>query len=423
MLPSRDTILRIVVDLLAETLAIAGKGPGARAITADTEISEGVLGLDSVGVLSAAGRINSFFHLYETGTEDNLLRARRVGDWVDQVSAAFQKGVQSLCFRTSGSTGEPKEVHHKLSHLRQEAEWLASYFSSRRRVIATVSARHIYGFLLTGLVPDILNVPVVDGRTFNARTWLKDLRSEDLIASYPDYWRFLDHSVPGLVDGVWGVSSTAPTPRDLVRALEAKGVGRFVEIYGATETAGVGIRSDPDVPFELFPFWRRNEPRDGSDRLRRIGPGGDTGAPVEAERHDAAGGHAQVAGESVQVMDELEWVGPRTFRPLRRRDNAVQVGGTNVFPALIESRLMRLPEVQEAHVRLMRPSEGDRLKAVIVPNRAQPIPEVRQRVHRWIQENLSPPERPTALTLVKEIPRDVMGKRLDWSIYDPGDWE
>ncbi len=407
MLPSRETILRIIIDLVAETLAVSGGSAASGGIDSRTEINEGVLGLDSVGVLSAAGRINSFFHLYETGTESNLLRARRIGDWVDQVSEAFQSGVTSICFRTSGSTGEPKEVHHRLSHLRQEAEWLASCLSDRRRVIATVSPKHIYGFLLTGLVPDVLGIPVVEGRTFNACAWLRDLRPEDLVVSYPDYWRFLNRSVPAFKHGFWGVSSTAPAPAELVRALRAKGVGRFIEIYGATETAGVGMRSDPDAPFELFPFWRPERSADQAERLHRVEPEGD-------EEREAT---------VREPMDELEWVGPRTFRPGRRRDRAVQVGGTNVYPALIESRLVRLPEVQEAHVRLMRPSEGDRLKAMVVPNLAQPIHDVRTRIQQWVQANLSPPERPTALTLVKTIPRDTMSKRADWSIHEPGDWD
>ena len=420
MVPSRDTILRIIVDLVAETLAVAGRGGETPGIDSRTEISEGVLGLDSVGVLSAAGRINSFFHLYETGTEDNLLRARRVGDWVDQVCEALHGGVASICFRTSGSTGEPKDVHHKLRHLGQEAAWLASYLSDRRRVIATVSPKHIYGFLLTGLVPDILEIPVVDGRTFNARGWLKDLRPDDLVVSYPDYWRFLDRSVPAFTQGFWGVSSTAPTPPELARALQAKGIERFIEIYGATETAGVGIRSDPDAPFELFPFWEpvraADQPDRSSESADRAADQPDSLRRVESE--DAEGQDATV----VEVMDELEWVGPRSFRPKRRRDRAVQVGGTNVFPALIERRLRSLPEVEDAHVRLMRPSEGDRLKALIVPNLAHPVHQVRRRLQQWIQDNLTPPERPTAITLAKRIPRDPMGKRADWSIHEPGDW-
>jgi 4-coumarate--CoA ligase (photoactive yellow protein activation family) len=405
---SRDTILRIIADLILETLAqvgrtFSGEVPrGVPEIAEDTPLSEGVLGLDSVGVLSAAGRINSFFHLYETGTEDSLLRAKTVGQWVDQVQAALRDAVAAVCFRTSGSTGVPKEVHHRLEWLQQEAEYLGRLFADRKRVISLVSPKHIYGFLLSGMLPDTLGVPVLDGRRFNARTWTKELQSDDLVIGYPEYWRFVERSVPAVTDGVIGVSSTAPTPASLIRALQAKGFDRIVEIYGSTETAGVGYRDSPDQPFVLFPFWERAAESEGSD-LRRL---------------DANGEGRELA----EVMDELEWVGDRAFRPLRRRDDAVQVGGTNVFPALIERRLIALPYIADAHVRLMRPSEGSRLKALVVPNVAEPVHEVEQRLTAWIETNLSPPERPTAITLVREIPTDSMGKRADWDVSMRGDW-
>jgi 4-coumarate--CoA ligase (photoactive yellow protein activation family) len=209
--------------------------------------------------------------------------------------------------------------------------------------------------------------------------------------------------VPAVTEGVVGVSSTAPTPGSLVRALQAKGFGRIVEIYGSTETAGVGYRDTPDAPFSLFPFWER-APEPDDSRLRRLEPNGE-------------------GGELAEVMDELEWIDERAFRPLRRRDSAVQVGGTNVFPALIERRLTALQYVADAHVRLMRPSEGTRLKALVVPNVTEPVHEVEQRLISWIETNLSPPERPTAITLVRRLPRDSMGKRADWDVLMRGDWQ
>ena len=406
--PSRYTILRIIADLVIETLATVGRASADGSpkrmpeIRERTPLTEGILGLDSVGILSAAGRINSFFHLYETGAEDNLLQATKVGQWVDLVEAGIRDAIGAVCFRTSGSTGVPKEVHHRLDLLRQETRYLAELFADRKRVISLVSPKHIYGFLLTGLLPDVLGVPVLDGRRFNARSWLKELGTTDLVVGYPEYWRFLEQSVPSVARGVLGVSSTAPTPATLVRALQEKGFDRIVEIYGSTETAGVGYRYDPDQPFELFPFWER-EPDTEGFRLRRLEPNGEL-------------------GDAAEVMDELDWVGERTFRPLRRRDSAVQVGGSNVFPALIERRLAALPYVADAHVRLMRPSEGTRLKALIVPNFAEPVHEVEQRLTSWIETNLSPPERPTAITMVRKVPVDSMGKRVDWDMSMPGDW-
>mgnify|MGYP006265934383 CR=1 FL=1 len=399
---SRTTIRRIIVDLIDETLQTGPLKSGGRSAEPgeDTSLREGILGLDSVALLSVAGRLNSFFHLHEAGTEDYLLRARRMGEWVDLIADALEEGVQAVRFRTSGSTGVPREIDHRLSDLSRESRWLASYLAGRERVIATVAPRHIYGFLVTGMVPDIMDVPVVDGRSFGPRRWREELRSGDLIVSFPEYWSFLEQSLPDIPEEVWGVSSTAPTPPHLIEALRRKGLDGVLEIYGSTETAGVGYRSDPQAPFELFPFWeRRGEgiaraDREGSDRGR---------SPDDTD-----------AGDLVELMDVLSWEGPRQFRPLRRRDHAVQVAGTNVFPRSIEERLRERPGVEDVHVRLMRPSEGSRLKAAVVPEAQADRDRLREELEEWIQGSLAAPERPVALRFFSELPRDSMGKLSDW---------
>ncbi len=71
----------------------------------------------------------------------------------------------------------------------------------------------------------------------------------------------------------------------------------------------------------------------------------------------------------------------------------------------------------------MRPSEGERLKAIIVPDRAQPIHELEQRIRSWIEENLTAPERPVAIRYLRRIPTDEMGKRADWDVRESNDWD
>lgn len=70
---------------------------------------------------------------------------------------------------------------------------------------------------------------------------------------------------------------------------------------------------------------------------------------------------------SFTVQDELVWEDSRHFLPQGRRDEVVQVGGRNVSPAHVAQVLRRHPRVRDASVRLMRPDEGLRLKAFVVP--------------------------------------------------------
>jgi len=95
----------------------------------------------------------------------------------------------------------------------------------------------------------------------------------------------------------------------------------------------------------------------------------------------------------------------------------VQVGGTNVFPAYVGEVLAMHPAVAECHVRLMRPDEGTRLKAFVVPRAdAGDAAALRQALSAWIAERLTPPERPAVFSFGPALPRQLNGKLADWII-------
>lgn len=99
-----------------------------------------------------------------------------------------------------------------------------------------------------------------------------------------------------------------------------------------------------------------------------------------------------------------------------RLDEAVQVGGTNVFPARMRQVLLDHPEVADAQVRLMRPEEGSRLKAFVVPSTGADLDVLRSELWRWTESRLTAPERPKAFTLGHQLPRSAMGKLSDWPL-------
>ena len=53
----------------------------------------------------------------------------------------------------------------------------------------------------------------------------------------------------------------------------------------------------------------------------------------------------------VRLEDHLLWLDDRNFLPTGRRDNAVQVGGVNVYPARIAAKIQSLPEIAACAVR------------------------------------------------------------------------
>jgi len=165
----------------------------------------------------------------------------------------------------------------------------------------------------------------------------------------------------------------------------------MTEVYGSTETSGVGIRTWPEDTYRLMPQWQ----------------GGTT-----SDRGQSSLTHG--SGKRVQLMDRIHFRENERFELAGRLDGSVQVGGTNVFPERIAALLVSLPGVAGAAVRLMRPEEGTRMKALVVPALESSGEDLRRELETWIETHLPAVERPKALTFVPAIPMDSFGTALDW---------
>jgi 4-coumarate--CoA ligase (photoactive yellow protein activation family) len=397
------TLLRLVSDLLAAELAQARPGrppapppwPGGLDFVRD-------LGADSLELLGMGTTLAEALHLrFHDGELDARLLARPVlEEWVAAARAGLAAGAQAITFRTSGSAGTPKRCTHTLATLWQETRVLAGLLPARRRILSAVPSHHIYGFLFTVLLPRTQEInEVIDLRAASPAAWLDMLRPGDLVVAHPGWWEALACLRPAFAADITGVSSTAPCPDALADELAAAGL-RLLQVYGSSETAGVGWRERGGVPFTLFPYWEETE--DASALLRRLPDG------------------SQVR---YSLQDKLEWAEPeedgaRRFSPAGRIDAAVQVGGTNVFPGYVAEVLRMHPAVADAAVRLMRADEGRRLKAYVVP--CTPADDggagLRADLAAWIGARLAPAERPAAWTFGSRLPRQASGKPADWII-------
>ncbi len=78
-------------------------------------------------------------------------------------------------------------------------------------------------------------------------------------------------------------------------------------------------------------------------------------------------------------------------------------------------RVEVIPEGRErSRVRLMRPEEGRRLKAFIVPAPGADSARLKREVKNLIKDALTPPERPVIFTLGASLPKSNFGKDRDW---------
>jgi long-chain acyl-CoA synthetase len=397
----RDVLDRFVGDLVEGELARLR--PGAilppRPWLRHENLVGGSIACDSLELMNLATALAEALDMYRAGLEDYLLARRTLAQWVEVAAAGLERFSNRLAFRTSGSTGTPKTVYHSLARLLDEVEALATIFPMRRRVLSAVPAHHIYGFLFTVLLPQKLRASVVDVRAHSPAGVRALLSEGDLLVAHPAFWDVFVRAGDGAPADVFGASSTAPCSSETYRSVVASGLTRLIEVYGCSEASGIGWRELPDASFQLFPYWQRDF---GTCSLLRTSQDGET--------------------TTAQLPDRLVWTGERQFQVEGRRDEAVQVGGINVFPSAVRAKLLEHPDVREAVVRLMHPAEGVRLKAFVVPrDPTGDSKELRRKLAAWCDTLLSVPERPKAFNFGLMLPKSALGKSSDWPVFEEVD--
>lgn len=363
-------------------------------LVASTRLDDPSLGLDSLSRLEVIAELTRVFDLARTGVEDYLVVRPTLEDWSQLVAEHFRivGDKASITFRTSGSSGDPKVVRHAGRTLWQEIDaHIADVLwpdDPPRRIVCLVPSHHIYGFLFSALLPERLGCPIVDLSYKPPSALLRNAEAGDLVIGTPFLWGALVNSGTALPTGVRGVTSSAPAPASLWSATGGLGLESLVEIFGSTETGGVGWRAGSERDFTLL----RHLQRDGG----------------EVVGHD---------GSVLPVQDHLEWHSEDRFRVLRRKDGAVQIGGVNVDPERTKAVVAETAGVADVAIR----HSGGRLHAFVVPQQGQEVTELRKTLRLRLAILLSDPARPASLTFGAELPRTGTGKIADWTLHMSSD--
>ncbi len=329
-------------------------------------------------------RLGDYSTIFEdsTGISAELLHAR-------------QEGPQRLVFHTSGSTGEPQPHIHEFVALVEEASLFVSAFADRERVVSVMPVHHHYGFVFSLVLPKVLDRPLRLFPPMLTADLLTALRPNDVLVAFPLFWEHVLTTGHPFPEGILGMSATAPLSAAVWDGLLGKGLAGLTEIYGATEAGALGLRRSPRDSFSLLPYWEKEtDPAGRCIGFTRRLPSGDT--------------------QHLPLPDALFWIGERTFIPTGRVDGAVQVAGVNVLMEDVEQYLRDLPGVKDCRVRLMRPEEGSRLKAFVVP--ASPARPTARELRRLLRACLPAPAVPRVFTFGPDLPRTATGKATDWSI-------
>jgi 4-coumarate--CoA ligase (photoactive yellow protein activation family) len=320
-----------------------------------------------------------------------------IGMFVRRSLAVWQESERPMTFLTSGSTGRPKPCTHLESHFRQVVTSVAPLVEDRKSILVTVPLHHTYGFLFGLLLPLSLGIPA---RNTLLLPTLVDaqMRPGDMVVGIPLLWSRLaamknwqtGHSDAGRDITIF--TSTAPMPPEIMHAMLRNGF-RAVEIFGSAETSAIGYREYPDDPFSLLPHWKRGT-GEHEGTLERLLPEGTL--------------------RRYPILDSITWTGARSLRLGARLDKAVQVAGVNVYPLHVGSVLERHEGVNQCLVRLMRPDEGDRLKAFVVPRPGWDEQVLRKSLALFARRHLKDAQRPVRYVFGEDIPRGPLGKPTDW---------
>ncbi|MEQ6885019.1 hypothetical protein [Salicola sp. Rm-C-2C1-2] len=388
---STENTLAVLSHLIGSELAKqrnASTGELVAKAVAGGPLRDGPLAVDSIEQLSLARVVNEFFDLETSGLDEWLLRRDTIEQWLGLITESLEQGTTQIGFRSGGTTGDPKINRRPIPHLEAEAVLIAEHFYDRRRIIGIAPPHHIYGFIWGPLLADNLGIPYYHNDV--AQQQGLDPVSGDLIVGFPEWWRYRSGRRTGFNQGIAGVTSTAPCPPDLIRALRCQGLDSMTEVYGSSETAGIGWRCDPGVPFKLLDHWDCADDGDG-DRL-----------------------YLRPLSTTIDAPDTLEWVDERTLIPGDRRDGAVQVAGTNVDPTAVAEALKNQADVTDCTVRPFDTGNGVRLKAFVVPDADSDTETLEQSLRRWAQDHLTAPERPVRFDFGEMLPRNELGKLSDW---------
>jgi fatty-acyl-CoA synthase len=331
---------------------------------------------------------------------------------------------------TSGTTGRPKGA--MLTH--GNLWWNncvvlhTADFRADDTTLVCAPLFHIGGLNVTTLIALQLGARIVLHRTFDPGRALADIAAQRVTTMFgvPAMFLFMaqhpNFPATDLASVRLLVVGGAPSPLPLLKTYLERGIS-MQQGYGLTETA-------PMVSF-LAPEYA----------LRKVGSSGRAPIFVEVKIVDTAGGAIAAPGAQGEILVR----GPNVFQGYwglpeatakaidadgffhtgdagffdadgfltvsDRIKDMVITGGENVYPAEVESELMRHPAIAEVGViGEPDPQWGERVVAVVAlkPGAALDLETLRG----FAAERLAPYKLPKRLELVAALPRNATGKIL-----------
>ena len=309
---------------------------------------------------------------------------------------------------TSGSSGQKKRVDKPFFALFEEVKNLETVFGNQvaglpRRT--TVSHFHIYGFLFNILWPLHAGRLLSSPTTFYWEQILQTGEDGACIISSPAHLRVLSGIAPSHPFN-WNrsVIFSSGGPLDRAIAVDILNVTGHapIEIFGSTETGGIGRRqqsSAEKVPF--LPFAGVSVRKNHQDGLEVVSP------------------WLHPRNQWMETGDRISFSPHGAFFPEGRYDTVVKIAGKRISLTEMETVLRDMPEIENA--RVFQYCDEDKasravLAAVVIPAAGHPIPTNRQRqdfirtVKDRMRRRFDLVALPRYWRFVPDFPRNTEGK-------------
>jgi long-chain acyl-CoA synthetase len=348
----------------------------------------------SLDMIQLASRFAACMGLDRTGLSDLLLARRSAKGWCEVARRSRQINDTEIGFYSSGSTSSPKLHHHQLSKLLAEAEYFARALPVFKRVVSVVPSHHIYGFIWGILLPAEKKVPCkfIDCDSALPASWAQQLNDHDLIVATPDIWQLLMELNIRLPDHFVGISSTAPMPAATAEFFRSQyPAATLAEIYGSSETAGLGWRVSADSGFTLLPWWKLTQVY----QQTRVS--------------------SSISDESHLLQDRIRVDDKGKIYVLGREDNVVQIAGHNINLDTLAEKISSHPDVTAAKVRHIEQGNSRQLHYFLALE-CEPV----QIEHwcldfsRWLEQHLGDAPPPASVVISSALPRGILNKTVAW---------
>ncbi|QCO68589.1 acyl-CoA synthetase [Luteimonas yindakuii] len=294
---------------------------------------------------------------------------------------------------TSGSTGAPKANPKRwrdfADGVQQNLAALAGlHGSDAPAIVATVPAQHMYGVEMSVLLPLLGGAAVHSGRPFfpdDIATALAAIDAPRLLVTTPVHLRALVESGVALPELAGIVSATAPLPRALAAAAEARFGGEVREMFGSTETCIIARRRTAiDDAWTPLPGVRLQPQPDGT--------------AVEAAHLPAP----------VVLADLVQLLPDGRFLLRGRQADLLEIAGKRASLGDLTARLLAVPGVVDGVVVQLDEADAGGVRRIAALVVAPTLDEAA--IHAALRASIDPVFLPRRLRRVDALPRNATGK-------------